>query len=47
VEKARQAASSRGVSSTPTFFINNQRIRGNEPYETFKRIIEQELAAAK
>ena len=47
VEKARQAANSRGVRFTPTFFINNQRIQGNEPYETFKRIIEQELAAAK
>jgi protein-disulfide isomerase len=46
VEQARQAANSRGVGSTPTFFINNRRIRGNEPYETFKRIVEQELAAA-
>lgn len=46
VENARQAAISRGVNSTPTFFINNQRVEGNQPYPTFQRIIEQELAAA-
>jgi protein-disulfide isomerase len=45
VEQARQAAISRGINSTPTFFINNQRVQGNKPIETFQRIIEQELAA--
>ncbi len=44
VGRAVQAAASRGVSSTPTFFINNRRVRGNEPYEVFQRLIEQELA---
>ena len=44
VENARQAATSRGINSTPTFFINSQRVEGNQPYEVFKQIIEQELA---
>ena len=43
---AAQTAASRGVSSTPTFFINNRRVRGNESYEVFQRLIEQELARA-
>ncbi|MBI1878483.1 MAG: DsbA family protein [Chloroflexi bacterium] len=46
VEEATRAALNQGVSSTPTFFINNQRVEGNQPYEEFKRIIEQELAQA-
>jgi protein-disulfide isomerase len=46
VENARRAAVDRGIQSTPTFFINNQRVEGNQPYEIFKRIIEQELVAA-
>ena len=46
VAEARQAALNRGITSTPTFFINNRRVDGNQPYEVFKQIIEQELAAA-
>lgn len=46
VENARQEALNRGVSATPTFFINNQRIEGNEPYTIFQRTIDQELAVA-
>ena len=46
VENARQAAANLGVNSTPTFFINNRRVEGNQPYEVFKSIIDQELAAA-
>ena len=46
VAQATQAAANRGVSSTPTFFINNRRVRGNEPYEVFQKLIEQELARA-
>lgn len=44
VENARQAAVNKGVASTPTFFVNNQRIEGNVPYEEFQRVINQELA---
>lgn len=46
VENARLAAVNRAVNATPTFFINNQRVEGNVPYEEFKRIIDQELAKA-
>ena len=33
-----------GVSSTPTFFINGIFIEGALPYESFKSVIDQELA---
>ena len=46
VAKAMQAAAQRGVNSTPTFFINNVRFEGNQPYENFQRAIEQALASA-
>ncbi len=37
-------ASNLGVRSTPTFFLNGIPIVGAQPYETFKQIIDQELA---
>lgn len=46
VETARITAANRGIQSTPIFVINNQRVEGNQPYEVFKGIIEQELAKA-
>ncbi len=46
VENARQAAANRGVNSTPTFFVNNQRVTGNQLYDVFQRVIEQELVLA-
>jgi len=46
VENARQEAANRGVTSTPIFFVNNQRVTGNQPYEVFQRTIEQELVLA-
>jgi protein-disulfide isomerase len=46
VAQAAQAAANRGVNSTPTFFINDRRVRGNEAYEVFQRLIEQELTRA-
>lgn len=33
-----------GIEGTPTFFINDQKIVGNLPYEEFKKVIEEELA---
>ena len=45
VENARQAAVRQGVDSTPTFFINNRRVEGNQPYGTFQSILNQELNA--
>lgn len=46
VENARQAATRRGISSTPTFFVNNQRIEGNLPFAQFETVINQEVALA-
>jgi protein-disulfide isomerase len=46
VEASRQAAARQGVASTPIFFINNRRVEGNQPYEVFQKIIEQELVRA-
>lgn len=46
VENARRSAASQGINSTPTFLINNRRVEGNQPYEVFQNIIEQELAVA-
>ncbi|PIS08760.1 disulfide bond formation protein DsbA [Candidatus Beckwithbacteria bacterium CG10_big_fil_rev_8_21_14_0_10_34_10] len=33
-----------GVSGTPTFFINGQKLVGAQPFENFKTTIDQELA---
>jgi len=44
LKDAADDAARRGVNSTPTFFINNQRMNGNYPYEEFQKMIEAELA---
>jgi len=44
LENSTNAAARKGVNSTPTFFINNQRLDGNRPYAEFQRIIDAELA---
>lgn len=36
-----------GVQSTPTFLINGQPMLGAQPFEAFKQLIDQELAAKK
>lgn len=38
------AGQSIGVSGTPSFFINGQIVSGAQPFDTFKTIIDQELA---
>jgi protein-disulfide isomerase len=35
-----------GVSATPAFFINGRFLPGAQPFETFKRVIDEELADA-
>jgi protein-disulfide isomerase len=32
-----------GVDGTPAFFINGRMISGAQPFEAFKRIIDEEL----
>ncbi|HLF02106.1 MAG TPA: DsbA family protein [Anaerolineales bacterium] len=39
-----QALQSLGVSSTPTFVINDQALVGAQPFEMFQQVIEQELS---
>jgi len=43
VSTNQQAASQSGVNSTPTFFVNDQIIRGNVPLEEFQNRINQQL----
>jgi protein-disulfide isomerase len=35
-----------GVSSTPAFFVNGRLLVGAQPYESFARVVEEELARA-
>ncbi len=43
VTKWNEEAASRGVDSTPTFFINGQKFIGAQPYNDFKKIIDEKL----
>ncbi len=36
-----------GCSGTPATFVNGRKIGGAYPYDTFKKVVEQELAKAK
>ena len=40
-----QAGEEAGVNGTPAFFINGRMLSGAQPFEAFKRIIDEELAA--
>jgi protein-disulfide isomerase len=42
-----QAGNEAGVSGTPAFFINGRILSGALPFDEFKRIIDEELAAAR
>lgn len=46
VEEGRQAAINKGINSTPTFYVNNQRVEGNQPLSVFQQYIDQELSIA-
>jgi len=35
-----------GVNSTPTFFVNGKEVPGNLPYEDFKKVLDDALAAS-
>jgi protein-disulfide isomerase len=47
VARDQDAGQQAGVSGTPAFFINGIALSGAQPEETFRRIIDQELSAAK
>jgi protein-disulfide isomerase len=47
VEADIAAANEAGVNGTPAFFINGRALSGAQPFEEFKRIIDEELVAKK
>ena len=46
VEKDMEDGQGVGVNGTPAFFINGRMLSGAQPFEKFKEVIEEELAAA-
>jgi len=47
VDQDLQEGDEVGVTGTPAFFINGRSLEGAQPFEAFKRIIDEELAAKK
>lgn len=45
VQDDMEAGEAAGVSGTPAFFINGRVLSGAQPFEAFKRVIDEELAA--
>jgi protein-disulfide isomerase len=45
VEADIQAGNESGVNGTPAFFINGRLLSGAQPFDEFKRVIDEELAA--
>lgn len=43
VKKDHDEGISKGVSGTPTFFINEKKLVGSQPFENFKSVIDSEL----
>jgi protein-disulfide isomerase len=44
IDRDVQLAKDLDLYNTPAFFINGRRVLGNRPYESFKQIIDEELA---
>jgi len=47
VEADQQAGNEAGVNGTPAFFVNGRLLSGAQPFEAFKRIIDEELELKK
>jgi len=47
VEQDIKEGNEAGVTGTPAFFINGRALEGSQPFEAFKSVIEEELAAKK
>ena len=47
VDQDIKDANAAGVSGTPAFFINGRALEGAQPFEAFKSVIDEELAAKK
>jgi protein-disulfide isomerase len=46
VDGDKKDAATLGVSGTPAFFINGRFLSGAQPFEAFKRLIDEELKKA-
>jgi protein-disulfide isomerase len=44
VQNGKAEGEAKGITKTPTVFINGQKIEGPLPFENFQEVIEQELA---
>ncbi len=40
------SAAQQGIDGTPTFIVNGVMLRGNQPFESFQQVIEEELVKA-
>src|SRR5207244_8081492 len=47
VDADLKAGQEAGVTGTPAFFINGRELTGAQPFEAFKRIIDEELGLQK
>lgn len=47
IESDSDEAEKLGVAGTPAFFINGKYLSGAQPYETFQKLVDEQLAAAK
>ncbi|HUK37412.1 MAG TPA: thioredoxin domain-containing protein [Vicinamibacterales bacterium] len=45
IDTDMQAGNDAGVNGTPAFFINGRLLNGAQPYDEFKKVIDEELAA--
>jgi predicted DsbA family dithiol-disulfide isomerase len=46
IDKDVEAGEAAGVNGTPAFFINGRMLDGAQPFESFKEVIDEELASA-
>lgn len=46
IEASQQQAQQLGARGTPAFFVNGRKLRGAQPFEGFKRIIDEEITKA-
>jgi len=47
IEQDKKLAQDMDLFNTPTFFINGRRVVGERPFEYFKKIIDEEMRAAR
>jgi protein-disulfide isomerase len=47
IEADRDRMATRGVASTPSFFVGNQQVEGAQPLDVFRKVVDAALAQAK